>query len=163
MSNVVSWISAGAALASLCTAGLAYRFSWETRRSTEQREESLNKRDLFLSLHEKLCSADQMWGRRVIREQITGVAEAKKLRESGGEDWRAAAGALAMLDTVGLYVERGYVEPELVLTEWGHVLSELDRHARHLVEAGHVDGKKPWPHYQYLAAQAVMWALAKHQ
>ncbi|MER5467205.1 hypothetical protein [Streptomyces sp. NPDC002685] len=157
MADVVSWISGGAALGSLVVAGMAYRFSRTTRIQAEQRDERLNKRDLFLSLHERLCTPGQIWGRRIIRDQVATLDDARRLRSSNSEEGRAAAGSIGMLNTLGLYVKRGYVDLDLVLAEWGHVLAEVDKQARFVIEASSVNGRLPFPHFQDLATEAVKW------
>jgi hypothetical protein len=155
----ISIVSVAAALVSGLVAFCAYRFSKRTHRETTDQAEQLNKRDLFLSLHERLCSPDQIRGRRIIRTRGTSTLEVQQLRNSRSGDANAAVGALAMLDTLGLYVECGFVEQDLVLTEWGYVLAELAEPASHFVETGvGLNGRKPWPHFSALATDAVTWA-----
>ncbi len=152
---IVSIASALGALGSLIVAQKAFGFSEKAREETL----NLNKRDLFLTLHEKLCTADQLWGRRVIREKINSPQEAEQLRASGHPDGQAAAGALAMLDMLSLYVDKGFVEKDLVLEEWGHVLADLDGNATIFIgnRAANRD-RKPWVHFQDFSADAVKWA-----
>lgn len=160
----ISVASAAAALVSGLVAFCAYRFSKRTYGETTDQAEQLNKRDLFLSLHERLCSPDQIRGRRVIRTRGTTARAVQRLRKSRSGEANAAVGALAMLDTLGLYVECGFVEEDLVLTEWGHVLAELEKPARYFVETGlGLNGRKPWPHFSALAEAAVTWAQSQGQ
>ncbi|WP_437055836.1 hypothetical protein [Streptomyces sp. enrichment culture] len=153
---VVSLASALGAIGSWIVAQRAFRFSENARQETEK----LNKRDLFLALHEKLCTPDQLWGRRVIREKINNLADAKQLRESGHADGQAAAGAVAMLDMLSLYVEKGFIERDLVLEEWGHVLADLDDNAAIFVKDRTMNNRRPWVHFQDFSADAVKWSRA---
>ncbi|WP_406191835.1 hypothetical protein OG331_47420 [Streptomyces sp. NBC_01017] len=134
---IISVASAAAAFVSGLVAFSAYRFGKKTHEETTQQAVELNKRDLFLSLHERLCSPDQIRGRRDIRTRGTGIPEVQQLRAStSGDDANAAVGALAMLDTLGLYVDCKFVDENLVLTEWGYVLAELTEPAKYFVETG---------------------------
>jgi hypothetical protein len=151
---IISVASAAAAFVSGLVAFSAYRFGKRTHEETTRQAEQLNKRDLFLSLHERLCGTEQIRGRRVIREEGNSLRRVQRLRRYGGGDVRAAIGALAMLDTLGLYVELGYVEEGPVMAEWGPVLVELRGPARYFLETGRVNGRSPWPHYQSLADEA---------
>lgn len=140
---------------SLAVASAAYwfsRYSWKKRREQD-------KRDLFLTLHERLSSQDQMQGRRVIREQVASVRDAIKLR-GRREDAAKAYSALAMLDILGLYVDKSFVDDVLVLEEWGHVVVELHSHAQYIIAERRANGgtfRSQWPHYQSLAGRATGW------
>jgi hypothetical protein len=156
---VLSVVATAAAVLSGVVAAVALRSSRATRKEAERQAKNLNKRDLFLALHEKLCAPDQLWGRRVLREQINSLEDAERLRASGHPDGQAAAGALAMLDILSLYVDREYVEKELVLDEWGHVLADLkDSAAIFMRNRMMPNGRRPWRHYQDFVEKAVAWA-----
>ncbi|MGW1669023.1 hypothetical protein [Streptomyces sp. NPDC002324] len=157
-SALIALISAAAALVSAVVAVIAYRSSKTVRRQSEQDAENLNKRDLFLSLHEKLTAPEQLWGRRVIREQINTPEDAERLRQLDREDGHAAASAVAMLDILSLYVERGFVEKDLVLDEWGHALADLNGNAAIFVRDRTENGRAPWCHFQDFSAEAVKWS-----
>lgn len=116
----------------------------------------VSRRSLFLALHEKLSSPEQIRGRRVLRERATGVLEAGALRsDSSTDDARLAFSALAMLDILALYVERKFVDKGLVLAEWDDVLKELLPHAEWISEERAGSKDVMWPHFQRLAKDAV--------
>lgn len=119
----------------------------------------LNRRDLFLTLHEKLSTPEQVCGRRALRE-INSPEDVKRMLRKDPDKHGAVTSALAMLDILGLYVDRGYVSKDLALSEWGWVLAGLSRHADHVIEerrrAGGV-GRRQWPHFRSLALDAVAW------
>ncbi|KMS67019.1 hypothetical protein ACM01_44215 [Streptomyces viridochromogenes] len=155
---IISVFSALAAIASVVVAWRAHSFSQKTHEESEQQAKNLNRRDLFLSLYEKLCDTEQIRGRRVIREKCRSEPKARRLGNSNEELARAAVGALAMLDTLGLYVEQKYVEQDLVMAEWGHVLVELQEPANLFLQFRDVNGQKPWPHFGRLTQAAADWA-----
>lgn len=156
---IIAGLSAAVAIGSLIVAIRAHVLSGRAQQQTQVQAQQLNKRDLFLALHEKLSAPEQMRGRRVLREQVNSVNDAAELRQANRGDGRAAAGALAMLDILGLYIEKGFVEDNLVLEEWGYVLAELQPHAAHLIsERTRNRHRPPWPHYRRLAGRASDWA-----
>ncbi|WP_431773594.1 hypothetical protein [Streptomyces cucumeris] len=119
------------------------------------------RRDLFLALHEKLSREDQQSGRTVLRERIHSVEDAKDIRAHDAEGHRQAASALAMLDILGLYAEKGFVDKRLVLEEWGRVLVELDYNIRYALRERKQQTQTewlPWPHLQRLLRDAEEWA-----
>ncbi|MFH8698793.1 hypothetical protein [Streptomyces chartreusis] len=160
---VLSAFSTVASLASYFVAANANRFSKDTQREAKRQEDLLNKRDLFLSLHERLCGSEQLHGRRLLRHRANTQRGAYRLRNGDDDDALTAGGAVAMLDTLGLYVERGYVYQDLALEESGDTLIELKPHARRFIEARDVNRREPWPHYQRLAEAAVEWARRRGQ
>lgn len=119
----------------------------------------LNRRDLFLTLHEKLSTPEQVCGRNVLRE-FRSPEDVKRMRRKDPNRLGAAISALAMLDILGLYVERGYVSKDLVLSEWGWVLADLSRHADQVIEERRREGlvaRRQWPHLRSLALDAIAW------
>ncbi|CAG6397442.1 hypothetical protein NMG29_24965 [Streptomyces cocklensis] len=158
---VVSGITAVAVLISCLVAYKAYRFSADTRKRTERQTQNLNKRDLFLSLHERLSSVDQIRGRGILRERVNSPKSAEYLRRRYQEENRLASGAIAMLDILGLYVEEGFVEKDLVLQEWGPVLADLYPHGMDVIEdrqRSRGAGRRLWwPHFRRLGLEAIAW------
>jgi hypothetical protein len=153
--SVVPIVSVAIAALSLLVAASAYwfsRYSWKRRREQD-------RRDLFLELHSKLSSKEQMQGRRVLRERVKSVGDAEKLRNRP-EETSQVYSALAMLDILGLYVDEDFVDGDLVLAEWGHVVVELHSHAQYVLAERRANGgtfRSQWPHYQTLAGRATGW------
>ncbi|WP_319325272.1 hypothetical protein [Streptomyces europaeiscabiei] len=153
--SVLPAISVGIAGLSLLVAASAY---WFSRYSWKRRKEQ-NRRDLFLELHAKLSSKEQMQGRRILRERVKSVGDAEELRDRP-EDASQVYSALAMLDILGLYVDEDFVDGPLVLAEWGHVVVELHSHAQYVLTERRANGgsfRSQWPHYQTLAGRATGW------
>ncbi len=66
-----------------------------------------------------------------------------------------------MLDILGLYAEKGFVDKRLVLEEWGRVLVELDYNIRYALRERKQQTQTewlPWPHLQRLLRDAEEWA-----
>ncbi|RSO09914.1 hypothetical protein DMH26_00575 [Streptomyces sp. WAC 05379] len=97
------------------------------------RSKLLNKRDLFLALHDRLSTADQLAGRRALR-RVGSPDQARAMLLNEPREYDSMTSALAMFDILGLYVEKGYVKRDLVLEEWGHVLASLHQPADHVIE-----------------------------
>jgi hypothetical protein len=146
------WI---AAVVGATAGGLGFLLSvYAVYRSTR-----LNKRDLFLTLHEKLSTPEQVCARQTLR-QIKSPDHAQKMRRRDEGSLGDAVSALAMLDILGLYVERNYVNRDLVLSEWGWVITELSPHADHVIEERRRAGlsvRRQWPHFRGLALEAFAW------
>jgi hypothetical protein len=152
---VLSTLSVMFAGASSVLAGYAF---WFSRYSWKKRGEQ-DRRDLFLEIHEKLSSQEQMQGRRVLKEQVRSLRDAEKLRGRSEEASRAYS-ALAMLDILGLYLDKDFMDEGLVLEEWGHVVAELHTHAQYVLTERLANGgtyRSQWPHYQRLAGRATAW------
>ncbi len=114
----------------------------------------LDKRDLFLKMHENLLDPSAVRGRRLLyRITAPEIADAIVADEDQQTDvYRALAG----FDVLGLYVDRGWVDRWTVLEEWGNSLS-LAVEPKALFIAAKYPGKKfhSWPHYDDLAREAV--------
>ncbi|MER6955021.1 hypothetical protein [Streptomyces sp. NPDC000618] len=144
---------------------IAFLALWWSRRTWRASVEQ-NRRDMFLGLHEKLSSAEQQTGRRFLREKIGSLRDAEVLRREDPNCLRQVVGALAMLDILGLYVEKGFVDKELVFEEWGSLLAELHPHGVHVIEERRQNrgsGRKLWPHFRRLALEAATWVERQDQ
>lgn len=113
----------------------------------------LDKRDLFLKMHENLLGEVPMAGRRALARihDETSATQAVYDSNRSTEIYRALAG----FDVLGLYVERGWVSERTVLEEWADSLSKYAAPKALWVEKRY-PGKKfhSWPHYDALAERA---------
>jgi hypothetical protein len=120
-----------------------------------------DRRDLFLKMHERLIDHDLQNGRRILRERIKSVEDAKKMRLDDPESYYLVGRALAMFDILGCYVRRKYVDEQLVLEEWGRTYAGSWDHGRHVV-AERAEGENEtwsaWPHLQAFGETAAKWA-----
>lgn len=118
---------------------------WRSRR--------LDKRDLFLRMHEALIDPEVVAGRRVLytldsREQAAALASQE---EKQTQVYRA----LAMFDLLGLYVENNWISEKTVLEEWSNSLNRSIKHADHFINARYETVQwHSWPHYRKLAEKA---------
>lgn len=116
------------------------------------------RRDLFLSLHERLTSRELQTGRRIIWDKIRKPDDANNLERSSPEEFRQAVIALGMFDILGLYVEKGYVDRKIVMQEWGSMLARTYWHGRHMItDREPTAGWRQWPHFERLGQEALNW------
>jgi hypothetical protein len=118
-----------------------------------RRARKLDKRDLFLKIHERLIDPDVVAGRRILyalrsKEQAAALV----YRE---DDMTKVYRALAMFDVLALYAENGWIDEQTVLDEWGHSLRNSVDPAEYFIAARYETVRwHSWPHYQALAAKA---------
>jgi hypothetical protein len=123
-----------------------------------------NRRDLFLSVHERLCQEDAHRGRRILWDQIGSEDQARIMRRDHPEEWRQVVHAIAMLDMLGLYVRQGYIDKDLALKEWGSICAHAWEHGgKHVLPAREADlGWRPWRNFEWFGQQALMWHRQQH-
>lgn len=141
-----------ASLAALISAGaLAFGyFTWRLRVAEDQR-------DLMLHLHERLIDRDLQQGRRIVAERVNSPADATALLRENREDYDLANRALAMLDFAALYAEKGYVDKDEFVGEWGRAYAHLRQNGQHFIEerAARIgeSSESEWRHFQALAQE----------
>lgn len=154
-------MSDGLAIGALSVAAAAFALSVYTLFANRRQ----NRRDLFLSLHEKLTHPDLQTGRTLLRERINSHRDAARMRRWRPDDYRLVASAIAMFDILGLYVQKRFVDEELVFAEWGWLCVEVYDHGRHVVEERRRNGtgQAPWPHFQDLGVDAAEWVNSQNR
>lgn len=117
------------------------------------RARHLDKRDLFLKVHERLLEPDVVAGRRILYT-LGSTQEAAALVYQ--EDRMTLVyRALAMFDVLALYAESGWIDEATVLDEWGNSLARSVEPAEHFIAARYESTQwHSWPHYRALAAKA---------
>jgi hypothetical protein len=117
-------------------------------------------------MHERLIDSDLRLGRQILTDYVTSVEAAGTLRRDRPNDYQVAGRTLAMLDILGLYAERKYVDSQLVFQEWGPSYAALCESGRYYItervareKPGHWAG---WPHFQRLSKKAMQSALENH-
>jgi hypothetical protein len=70
-------------------------------------------------LHERLIDDEVQRGRRILTHQVHSSEEIEKLVRERGRDYEMVSRTLSMLDVAALYVERGYIDKQLFMEEWG--------------------------------------------
>lgn len=131
-------------------AALVSTAAWQATRRLE-------KRNLFLQLNERLMQPRLQEGRTLLRELITDKDSADILysRSDRRDHWLISE-SIAMFDLLGLYVEREYVDKELVLEEWGSqiALTYKPHGESFLASRAAYLGWSPYPHYENLVKLA---------
>ncbi len=123
-----------------------------------------DRRDLFLKLHERLIDPDLQNGRRLLYQRVHNQADAGRLREDHPDDYQLVNRALAMFDVFSLYVEKGYVDRDVALEEWGHVIARAWSRAQHVIADRDQDQTwQVWPHLRAFAGEATRWHEAHRQ
>ncbi|MFL6123729.1 hypothetical protein [Actinophytocola sp.] len=117
----------------------------------------LDRRDLFLKMHERLLDQDVMRGRRILTREVHSLFDVRQLYIERHNDYEIVSRALSMLDFAALYVKQGYIEKNLFIDEWGVVYVELRKHFLLLVEEKAKDDPSymwSWRHFKTLADEA---------
>lgn len=111
-----------------------------------------DKPDLLLQVHDRLTTADQQRGRRlvyVMRERGTG---AEKL---SADEHELINSALAAFNTLGIYYHRRYVRREDVLDLWAASRVRIMPAAKPFLDhRGAAAGGATWPYLFVLADDA---------
>jgi hypothetical protein len=130
---------------------LAFTVIWNV--STRRAETETERRLLFLRMHESLVAEDLARGRGIVF-RLKSIEDARALLASEGPDYSLANRALAMLDVLALFVERGFLDRDLVVSEWQAQLARVHTHGTFLMQArGEAHGMTPWPHLRAFAAE----------
>ncbi|MFJ5802699.1 hypothetical protein [Streptomyces decoyicus] len=146
-----------AAVTAILSAGIAGLVFKESRR-TQVASDKANRRDLFLALHERLSHRDQQRGRTILREMVSSTGDAKEMRGRDRDSYDLMMSSIAMLDILGLYVEKDYIDKDVVFDEWGWLYARAFEHGQHVLnERAMYDEsrKSPWPHFRALGEEAI--------
>ncbi|MCL3818554.1 hypothetical protein [Aeromicrobium wangtongii] len=117
------------------------------------RARRLDKRDLFLRMHESLLEPGVVAGRRALYA-IRSADDARRLVHDE-EKLTGVYRALATFDVLALYVDNKWIDEETVLEEWGNSLRRSIEPSRAFIDARYESIQwHSWPHFQDLAAKA---------
>ncbi|MEU0787496.1 hypothetical protein ABZ341_38895 [Streptomyces sp. NPDC006173] len=148
----MDWI----AFLSMLSAAAAVLYAVAISRDRRRQE----RRNLFLSLNEKLMHPDLQRGRALLRELIGGTRDADILFARQKDAHWVISQAVAMFDLLGLYVDRDYIDEDLVMAEWGRTLTRAYHgHGDYFIESrrSHL-GWSPYPHFASLSEKAKVWS-----
>ncbi len=105
----------------------------------------------YTRMHEMLIAPETARGRRILYI----AHDQDRLPEPGDEDWDSINQALAMYDTLGVYMRRKIVEPKLVLDAWFHPLCAIHQPAdAWLAHRARHGSQNPWPSLVWLLDRA---------
>jgi len=111
-----------------------------------------DKRDLLLRMHERLTTADQQRGRRLL---YVMSEEGNRVNDLSDEEYELVNSALASLDTLGVYYQHRYVPRAALLELWAEPLLRLLGPAEpFLTHRDALRGGSTWPHLHVLAEDA---------
>ena len=149
MSNS-GWIPEVSSTLSLFVSLLAVAFTGLSFRDRRRRD----SRDLFLKLHGRLIDPDLQRGRRLLFEQARTTEQVRRLRDQRPEEFDQVNRAVAMYDIAGMYVERGYVDRELFLAEWGKTYGRAWLASAAFLTVRFGAQAQGWSHFRSLGRQA---------
>jgi hypothetical protein len=111
-----------------------------------------DRRDLLLRMHERLTTADQQRGRRLLYV----MSESGRLVEDlSDDDYELVNNALASLNTLGIYYQRRYVPRPPLLELYAETVLRLMRPAGpFLAHRDALRGRQQWPQLLVLAEEA---------
>jgi hypothetical protein len=105
----------------------------------------------YTRMHEMLISPEVSSGRRLLH-----IAYGKgKFPEPGDADWTTINQALAVYDTLGVYMRRKIVSERLVLSAWHHPICMIREPAEAWLRHREAHGvSNPWPSFLWLLDRA---------
>jgi hypothetical protein len=107
--------------------------------------------DAYTRMHEMLVSPETARGRRIL---YLAYAQ-NNLPEPGDADWDAINQALAVYDTLAVYMRQKIVDERLVLSAWFHPLAAIREPADAWVQHRALHGvRNPWPNLTWLLDHA---------
>ena len=110
------------------------------------------KRDVFLKIHELMISEDQYRGRQLLLSHTFDDVSIEKLSL---KDRANISRAMAMYDTLGMYLRHGYLIERDVIEMWGNPAYRAWRKAQPFVERrARISGLPAYPNFGYLAGLA---------
>lgn len=117
------------------------------------RSSRLDRRDLFLRIHEMLLEPEVVKGRRRLYA-IKDEYQARSVHEDP-VDYTAVHRALALFDLLAKYADNGWIDERTALEEWGHSLVSAREPGRLFIDARsvHVNWRS-WPDFERLAERA---------
>lgn len=137
-------------IVSICAFSISV-INWRERRAVD-------KRDLFLKVHERLLDLDLQHGRRILTREVKSREDVRLLIDKRYADYEVVSRSLSMLDFAALYAEKNYLDRKLFIQEWGYVYAELKRYFDILIsERTNEDPAyaQSWPHFQSFAREMV--------
>lgn len=128
--QLVTAIIAGLAF---CAALVTIGFNWRK-----------SKKDLFISMHEKLIDPEAQGGRKILSKKVDGKDSVSDLETS---EFESANRALALYDTLAMYSLRGSVIKADVMETWGLPIHRRAPQIRAFIAyRAEEDKYKSWPH-----------------
>jgi len=110
------------------------------------------KRDLFLRIHEIMIGEDQYRGRQLL---LSRPYDETNIEELSFSERTNISRVLATYDTLGFYLQHGYLMKENVLDMWGDpAYRAWDAAQPFVARRRRVSGLPAYPHFGYLAGLA---------
>jgi hypothetical protein len=105
--------------------------------------------DAFASMHDLLITEDSQRGRRM----LYAAANSGSWPERNSPEWDQMNRALAMLDTLAMYIDKKIVDRELAMDTWGHAFRRIRDPAEHFMRL-RADDYLMWPFMRAMFREA---------
>ncbi|MFL6108973.1 MAG: hypothetical protein ACJ72L_18590 [Marmoricola sp.] len=146
-SSALPWLSLSIALLALAINGWTF---------VDRRR--IDRRDLFMKLHEAMLEPDLQRGRMILYRQCGSKQAVEKMAVDGIESFLLANRALAMFDLMARYVETGHIDREDAMEEWAYSTSNLYVKAEHFLAYRSAEaGRRAWTNFVDFAEAAAVW------
>jgi hypothetical protein len=111
------------------------------------------KRDMFLKIHEIMISEPSYRGRQLLLSQ---KHDQKSINDIDLSDRAQVSRAIALFDTIGLYLHRDYLIEEDVISMWGPSACRVWRAAQPFIERRAQQSGDPnaYPYFRYLVGRS---------
>ncbi|MET4704532.1 hypothetical protein [Frigoribacterium sp. UYMn621] len=120
-----------------------------------------DQRDLFLQLDQRLSAPEVSDGRRLLLSHQRTPDDFVTMRADTPEDFTAINSAIALFDVLSMYVERKYINRDLVFEEWGQTMAITWERAQPFIAARRDGGGVvPWPNLFKWGPIATEWVAA---
>jgi hypothetical protein len=111
-----------------------------------------DKRDLLLRMHERLTTADQQRGRRLLYQMSES---GRQVEDMSDDEYELVNNSLASLNTLGVYYQRRYVPRPALLELYAETVLRLMRPAGpFLAHRDALRGRPQWPQLYFLAEES---------
>lgn len=143
MSVTVEWGSMSIAAMALAVSIWA---AWYSTRRSVSIAKQLSQNDSFMRIHELLIDPRAASGRR----RLFLVFTSGNFPEPGSSDWDDINYSLALYDTLGGYIQHGFIQSRMALASWHDPLVRIAEPARAF--AAHRQGDEPVRPWSFLMA-----------
>jgi hypothetical protein len=105
--------------------------------------------DAFTSMHDLLITEESQRGRRM----VYAAADSGSWPDRHSREWDQMNRALAMLDTMAMYIDKKIVDRELAMDTWGHAFRRIREPAEQFMSL-RADDYLMWPFMRAMFREA---------
>lgn len=121
----------------------------------------VDRRDLFLKLHEAMLDPSLQRGRMILYRRCGSEKAVAEMAEQDVDSFLLANRALAMFDLMARYVHTGHLSRSDAMEEWAYSTSNLYGKSRYFLAFRSAEaGRQAWPNFVAFAEAAAEWRVA---